>query len=122
VSVPRVEVREKGEVVVAAFEHQADIDISHAAELGDVLLAAVPNGAVGLVLDLDGVQYLDSAGVRMLFSLARQLLTRRQGLGLSLPAGSPLSRLIEITKLEEVAVIGKTLEECVEHVTAMRTR
>jgi anti-anti-sigma factor len=122
VSTPRVDVRKHGEVMVAAFERQADIDISHAAELGDVLLAAVPNEAAGQVLDLGGVQYLDSAGVRMLFSLARQLAIRRQGLGLSLPDGSPLARLIEITKLEEVAIIGKALEECVELVTAIRSR
>jgi stage II sporulation protein AA (anti-sigma F factor antagonist) len=113
VSAPRIEVREQGQAVVASLEARADIDISHAVELGDALLAAVPNHAAGLVLDLSKVQYLDSAGVRMLFGLARHLQTRRQELALSLPRGAVISRLIEITKLEEVAIIGGDVEACV---------
>lgn len=111
---PRVGVREHGRVVVATFEESTDLDLSHAAELGDSLLAAVPNHTAGLVVDLSKVHYMDSAGVRMLFALARRLAIRRQVLALSVPEQSRLTRLIEITRLGEVATLGKAVEECLE--------
>lgn len=115
---PRIEVRAEPGVVVVRLVDDADIDIVTSVELGDVLLEAVPNSARGLVLDLRAVRYVDSAGVRMLFGLARQLSTSRQRLGLWLPESSPLRRLIKITSLDEVAVICADLQDCVDAVCA----
>lgn len=115
---PRIEVRTEADVVVATLLDGADIDIATAVELGDVLLEAVPNSTRGLVLDLRTAGYVDSAGVRMLFGLARRLSTSRQRLGLWLPESSALRRLIKITSLDEAAVICAELQDCVEAVCA----
>lgn len=110
---PQVSVRVDDDVVVADV-HSGDIDIASAAELGDMLIEAVPNHARGLVLRLEAVDYIDSAGVRMLFGLARRLSTSRQGLAMCLPESSPLQRLIKITNLGEVALIGADVRACAD--------
>lgn len=115
---PRVDSQEHAGAVVAAVEDGFDIDITNAAELGDLLLETVPNSARGMVLDLRRVQYVDSAGVRMLFGLARHLATGRQRLGLLLPPGSPLRRLLSITGLDRVAAVCADERSCVDAVCA----
>lgn len=115
---PQIEVRADTGLVIATLLDDIDIDIASSVELGDVLLAAVPNTARGLVLDLRTVRYVDSAGVRMLFGLVRQLSTSRQRLGLWLPEDSPLRRLIKITRLDEVAVTCTDLQDCADAICA----
>lgn len=90
-----------------------EIDVGTAANLGDALVEAVPSDATGLVLDLAAVRYVDSAGIRMLFNVARQLERYRQGLALALPDTSPLKRLLKITDLGEVATICCEVGDCV---------
>lgn len=90
-----------------------DIDVGTAADLGDALVEAVPSDSSGLVLDLTSVRYVDSAGIRMLFTVARQLERYRQGLALALPGTSPLQRLLKITDLAEVATICYEVPDCI---------
>lgn len=110
---PRIDVVEGGDAVIATVT-DGDIDITTAAEVGDLLLEAVPNHVLALVVVLDSVAYIDSAGIRTLFGLARQLSTSRQVLAIALPESSPLQRLVTITKLGEVAVIGADVAACLE--------
>ena len=62
-----------------------EVDLSNIEELSSLVQAAVTNAAVGLVLDLTGVSYLDSTGLRMVFQLARGLRHRQQQLVLVVP-------------------------------------
>ena len=50
-----------------------EVDMTNAAYIGDELTKAVPNEALGLVIDLTGTRYLDSAAIELLFELARKL-------------------------------------------------
>src|ERR1051325_3026444 len=79
-----------------------EIDLANAARARDDLLAIAAD-AQGLVVDLTEVPYLDSAGVRILFHLARDLRRRGQMLVVTVPVGSPLRRLLKITSFHEVA-------------------
>ncbi len=115
---PRIEARAQGDVVVVAVEAGFDIDITNAAELAEQLLESVPSTACGMVLDLRHVDYIDSAGVRLLFGLARQLSTSRQRLGLWLPEASPVRRLVTITRLDEVVAVCSDEAACVAAVCA----
>ncbi|MGI8616370.1 MAG: STAS domain-containing protein, partial [Actinomycetota bacterium] len=58
-----------------------EVDLSNATELEGLITEAVPNNVVGVVLDLSGVTYIDSAGVRLLLSLAGRLRWRGGGGG-----------------------------------------
>src|SRR5882724_4028266 len=60
-----LEVSKDGDVVLARIV--GEVDMSNADELRAALVAAIPAEAPGIVLDLSGVDYLDSAGIRMIY-------------------------------------------------------
>jgi len=66
--------------------------------------------ARGLIVDLTDVPYMDSAGVRVLFQLARELRQRDQTFLVTLPVGSPLRRVLKVTSFHEVAALCDDIE------------
>jgi anti-anti-sigma factor len=83
-----------------------EIDMSNATELQEALSRATPNETGGLVLDLTSLDYLDSAGIQLLFRLYGDLVTRGQRLVLVIPDGSVVAgtfRLAGVTGRMEVA-------------------
>ena len=74
-------------VVVARIE--GDIDFGSAGDLGRDVLRDLPDAAVGLVLDLTDVRYVDSGGVRVFFELAAQLDMSGRRVALAVPETSP---------------------------------
>lgn len=103
-------------VVVAAVA--GDIDIANRDTITTSILARVSNEAAGLCLDLAAVRYLDSAGVSMLFDLARRLDTARLRMGVALDEDSPLRTLLKITNVHEVLTVCASVDECVAAATA----
>ena len=97
---PNVTIAGDDGVVVASLS--GEIDLSNAAEITDALLGGVPNDALGLVIDLSEVSYLDSAGVRMLAELDHRLGWRAQVLRVVAPEASRSRRVLEIAGLERV--------------------
>jgi anti-anti-sigma factor len=97
---PNVTIAADDGVVVASLS--GEIDLSNAAEITDALLGGVPNEALGLVIDLSEVSYLDSAGVRMLAELDHRLGWRAQVLRVVAPDASRSRRVLEIAGLERV--------------------
>ena len=67
-----------------------EVDLSNVDELAAGLYAAVDNSCHGLVLDLSGVTYLDSTGLRLLYRLMRQLEERQQQLRVVIGPGTPV--------------------------------
>ena len=61
------------------------------------------NEALSLVLDLSGVTYLDSSGIRLVFRLSRGLRNRQQDLHLVVPAGSRVRRPLDLSGVDAVA-------------------
>ncbi len=97
---PNVTIAGDDGVVIASLS--GEIDLSNAAEITDALLGGVPNEALGLVIDLSEVSYLDSAGVRMLAELDHRLGWRAQVLRVVAPEASRSRRVLEIAGLERV--------------------
>ena len=87
-------------IVIASLT--GEIDLSNATEITDALLGGVPNEALGLVIDLSNVSYLDSAGVRMLAELDHRLGWRAQILRVVAPESSRSRRVLVIAGLERV--------------------
>ncbi|HVF12344.1 MAG TPA: STAS domain-containing protein [Actinomycetota bacterium] len=111
-------IRRQGEVIVAQLS--GEIDLTRSADLKDDLISALDDELMDLVLDLSEVRYMDSSGITVLFHLARRLETKRRGLGIFLPAGSPLQRLFKITHVHEAALLCESLEECIEALKQQR--
>ena len=94
-------VRERGRIVMAAVE--GEIDLSNAPGLLRGLTDAVPNSAHGLLLDLTGLEFLDSSGVHMLYDVADRLARRQQRFAVVLEPGAPPRRAIELSGVEPAA-------------------
>jgi anti-anti-sigma factor len=105
-----------GDVVIARLA--GEVDLSNAASLGDRLAAAVPNDALGLVIDASATTYLDSSGVGLLFDLASRLRRRQQRLALVVPERSSLMRVLGIVDAASAMPIVATLEDGVARVRA----
>ena len=91
-------VRERGGIVMAVVE--GEIDLSNAPDLRGELTGAVPNTAGGLLLDLTGLEFLDSSGVHMLYDIADRLATRQQRFAVVLEPDAPPRRAIELSGVE----------------------
>jgi anti-anti-sigma factor len=96
------EVTVDDDVVVARVG--GDIDLANTPGISAKVLDAVPNDALGLVIDLSDVRYIDSVGIRMLFNFVRTLHASRQGMAIALPENSPVRKLLKITHLDEATV------------------
>jgi anti-anti-sigma factor len=91
-------VRERGGIVMAVVE--GEIDLSNASILQTELTAAVSNAALGLLIDLTALEFLDSSGVHMLYQIADRLATRQQRFAVVIPADAPPRRAIELSGVE----------------------
>jgi anti-anti-sigma factor len=102
-----------GELSVAVTHLTGDIDLATAPARYQELITAVSNDDVGLVVDLSGVQYLDSAGIRLLYQVAARLAARRQQLRVVVPPSSPLRRILRLSELESSVTVVATVEDAV---------
>jgi anti-anti-sigma factor len=87
-----------------------DVDLARAPALREELRRRVANEDRGLVIDLGEVRYLDSAGVNVLFEVAEDLSNRGLRLGVVVPEGSLLDRVIELVDLRSVAAVERTVD------------
>ena len=78
-----------------------EIDLSNAASVRDAIGALLPD-LPQVCVDLTGTEYLDSAGIAMLFLLAERLSYNRQELQLVVPPDAPIRAMIRLTKLDQV--------------------
>jgi anti-anti-sigma factor len=107
-----VEIEQRdGAVVVARLT--GELDISAAERTGKKIADAVPSSARGLVVDMSGLEFMDSSGVSMLFSLARQVGSHRQQLRVVAPPGRPVSRVLQIVEFERAAPIDADVDSAV---------
>jgi anti-anti-sigma factor len=89
---------------------RGEIDLANVEELHRVAEDAVSNRDAGLVVDLSGVTFLDSTGLRLLFRLARRLGDRQQGLRLVVPEGARIARVLDFSGISTVAQVLRTYD------------
>lgn len=90
-----------------------EVDLSNAWSVALSIRESISNQQVRVTLDLTGVRYLDSAGIRVLFDLARRLADRDQRLLLVLPADAPIRRTLEVSSLMSQVPMTETLDTAV---------
>jgi anti-anti-sigma factor len=89
----RFEVRE--ESGVRTVRVHGEIDVSNVAELRSAT-TKLSNEALGVVLDLDHADYIDSATIRILYELRKRLARRGQILRV-VCNGSNVNRVLDLT-------------------------
>ncbi len=88
-----------------------EVDAGNAGELAVRLRELVTNQSTGLIVDLTETEYLDSAGINLLFTIGDELIARQQRLRVVIPAESPISRLLAITGMDRVHAVHGTVAE-----------
>jgi anti-sigma B factor antagonist len=91
-----------------------EIETVNAQEMSTALAARLTSEVAGLVIDLSQVTYLDSAGIELLFDLARRLRTHRQRLRLVVPLEAPMRRVLELCDMGRAAPIDATVEAALQ--------
>ena len=95
----QLDLEEQNGITIATVD--GEIDLSNAAELEVAISQAVGNEALGLVVDLVRVDYLDSSGVTLLFNLARRLSRRQQEFVVVVPAEAHVREILSLSGAAE---------------------
>jgi len=84
------------------------------------LVRTIDAAGDGMVVDLTRTSYIDSAGVRILFELARQMRASGQELRIAIPLDGIVRRVLVLTALAEVVPLDPDVEGAVEALTTPR--
>jgi anti-anti-sigma factor len=115
---PQVAIATNGSDEVVVAQVSGEIDLASAPVVRAELAEAVPNQALGLVVDLTTTSYLDSSGVSLIFELAERLGRRQQQLRLVVPEKAPLRRVLRIVDAAGVVPIVTTVDEASAQIRA----
>jgi anti-anti-sigma factor len=107
-----LDIERRGDVIVARVT--GELDLAGAPRTGESITDAVATSARGLVVDFSALEFIDSSGVAMLFTLARRLGGRRQELRVVAPNGSPVARVLGIVEFSRAAPVHEDVESAVE--------
>lgn len=104
----RVQVSAVGDhVVVAAF---GDIDISTVPVLAEPINTLLEDGTDKLIVDLDGVRFMDSTGLNLLMGVVRALGSESLGVVAREPH---IRRLFTISGVDKLIRVCETMDEAV---------
>ncbi|MGH2793922.1 MAG: STAS domain-containing protein [Actinomycetota bacterium] len=104
----RVQIDRVSGCVVARLD--GEVDVSNVSHIERELAAAAGRERV-FVVDLSGTEYFDSAGIRLLFTLATRLNTRRQELRVVVPPEAVVRRVLEITDFVRAVPVFESLDQ-----------
>jgi anti-sigma B factor antagonist len=90
-----------------------EIHATTAPEFSERLNAAIADGKTGVILDLTGVEFIDSTGLSVLLNGLRRV-TRARGSMVLACANPTVLRLFEITKLDSTFDIVPSCDEAIE--------
>jgi anti-anti-sigma factor len=100
-----------GRVVVARLE--GEIDMSNAHELGAAITGRVSSEAQALVLDLAAVEYLDSAGIHVVYELRERLKRRGQEIRLVVAPDSPVATALHYADVPRTFAATETVQAAI---------
>ena len=103
----KVRTEEVGGVPVARLDGQVDkLGVEQARTQLDPLAASGK-----LVVALDNVTFIDSAGLHALFGLGHVAAASGGRIALSVPPGSPVARVVEIVRLGDAIPVLDSVED-----------
>jgi len=102
-----VDVVRDGDWLVAAWH--GEIDMSNAEALEQDTLGSMRNTDAGLTVDLTGVSYIDSAGIRSLVAIRELLAARQQRLFVVVQEHSVLNKALDVGGVPAVIPIYRSM-------------
>jgi anti-sigma B factor antagonist len=103
-----IQFSEHERVVVARLS--GEIDLSNAQSVESAIVEAMPNHALALILDVSALDYLDSAGIHLIYKLREKLRARGQSLRLVIPPDSPANDALRLAGVSRNVDTAQTLE------------
>ena len=108
-SIIRVSEERRDSTVVAILD--GELDASSVGEVAIVLRRLVENRVLRVVVDLEKVIYMDSAGINLLYAVGGDLSARQQQLHLVVVPGSPIERTLQIVGADRSFPFHATRDE-----------
>ncbi len=94
---------------------RGEIDIASAEHLQDVILAETRFAdESGLVVDLSDVSFLDSSGVRLLFTVHRAMIEQGRPMAVVVPQGTTVASVLSIVEMASVVWTSPTIDGAIE--------
>jgi anti-anti-sigma factor len=87
-----------------------EVDLANTVVVEEQIVAAITNQVTSVSVDLGEVEYLDSAGMRILFSLASRLAGLQIAFEVVAPVGSAARRLVEVSGLASLVALRPPLD------------
>jgi anti-sigma B factor antagonist len=109
-------IEEDREVVVVRIS--GELDLSNVRELQRDILERVENTAVGVVVDLSEITYLDSAGIQLLGDLAQRLEWRGQRLAVASAGDSRAGRVLAMAGADALFPLEPAVDAARERVVS----
>jgi anti-sigma B factor antagonist len=106
-----IEVTARDGVAIARIG--GEIDLSNVDEVLGSLEAAMEDGSPGLVVDLRELEYVDSAGVRLLFQAARTVTGAGGRFVVLTAAGSAALRVLELADAAALFPLAGSEEDAI---------
>lgn len=106
---------EKAEKYTQFTLEEEKMDTLIAPKIKSEVVALYQTGTVNLILDLSGVKYVDSSGLSA-FLLANRAAKQVEGLLVLVGLNEHVSKLIHISKLDQVFEILPTIQEAIDRV------
>jgi len=106
-----VRVNEERHDATAIATIDGELDASSVGEVAVKLRRLVKNQSMRLVVDLEKVIYLDSAGINLLYAVGGELRARQQELHLVVVPGSPIERTLRIVGADRAFPVHASRDE-----------
>lgn len=107
-----VQVEEKGDVIVISV--QGRLDAASSPQLEKKINAIIESGHFKIILNLSGVDYLSSAGMRLMLSVSKKL-KHLEGKIVACGLNDDVMDVIKMAGFHQVLELYATEEECFNH-------
>jgi anti-anti-sigma factor len=107
-----VQISLEADVVIARLT--GEIDLSNADGIEQAIVVATPNQAKVILLDLTEVDYIDSAGIHLIYRLRQKLQSRGQAFTLILDAESPAGDALRLAGVIDHLEIRDSVDAALE--------
>ncbi len=111
-----IQFSDRERVVIARLT--GEIDLSNADGIERAIAEATPNHALALILDVSALDYLDSAGIHLIYKLREKLRARGQRLRLVIPADSPANDALRLAGVSRNVDTAESVDAAMAEFTA----
>lgn len=109
----QITVKEHDEGDVRVLSVRGEVDLASAPELSTRLNVAVRCTAGGVVVDLSGVELIDSTGIAVLLNALRRMTRAKRRLALVAPGGAVL-RALRVARLDSTFLVREDVASAVQ--------